>query len=356
MIPSRLAAALGVAILLVLTSSSLASAHLPTPGTRLFEADNKLLKWQYYETGYPSWFASGVETALNVDHQDPTVNNSKTPVFQKPADGTGSGTIRFWSGAAAPSACGGALVWLGCAWGGGTTSWVIAVHNFDAAPYSQGGRDWKWYDTTNSCNTATKTCFDLRRTVSHETLHIQNGSAHSTEACTDTAFNSGQASYPNGCWNNHRYRRCDEASGQINYGVRDLYGDYADCFDNIANHGSDGLKTDLTTAAAAYAVCSGQQVTVYGRLQTHPYLSYGLTGGLPLAGRTVTIDRNGVPSYASDIADASSVNNWSAAFSLTTPNTVTHNYVAHFDSAPGDGLDPPSIRAFSITWVKPADC
>lgn len=108
--------------------------------------------------------------------------------------------------------------------GGRRTRERITVRNLrDAPAYAKAGAQWWWYDESDRCFSG-RYCFDLRQSLSHETLHIQNGSTHSDEDCADTAFHPGQSSYNNRCWNFHTYRECDEAFGQLHYGVRDLYG------------------------------------------------------------------------------------------------------------------------------------
>jgi hypothetical protein len=191
----------------------------------------------------------------------------------------------------------------------------------------------------------------------HEPIHLAFGSAHMiADDVVDTVFTSGQHSEGTQGWNYIHLHRCDQAAAQLLYDVYDKAGSYGDCFDHIANHGTTGLKTDLTASITSVDACQGTPVTVTGRAQIHDYSSYELLAKNSLEARVVEFDVNGAGSAltATVIDVAAPTLNWTKTF--TKVGTGSNSYVAHVDLGGTTGLTSPANVSFSIAWLPPSLC
>jgi hypothetical protein len=323
-----------------------AAAHEPIDWSRKYSADNKELTWKYGGT-YPTWVTTDAGDTLGVDWSDPDTNNSRVASFTYSSSGSG----RVYYSSSMTSPCSGAIVWLACAKGGGTTGWEIHIRNLDKAPYST----WAWYDKTNSCASG-DICFRLQRSLIHEPIHLTFGTDHSTQDQAYTVFTANQPSYSNQGGSTTELRKCDQAAAQLAYDLRDMAGPYADCFDHLANASEDGLRTDLTLSSSSISVCQGTPATVSGRLQVHDYASYAELGSNPLEGRTVRFDLGSTTNVASVIAARvpAPADNWAKSFSSASYGSRT--YTAHFDGSPDSSLEAAPERTFTITWVPSSLC
>lgn len=339
-----------VAPVVAILVAGLALGHTPIPHSYSTNpySDNKSLPWDFYGS-YASWFTSAAITSLDTNWDDPSTNNSKAPNFSFTLGG--AGTVRYSSSANSPCS-GAAPYWIGCAAGGGTTTWRIYLRDFVASPTNSE----TWYNITGTCPSG-KVCFKLERTLIHEPIHLSFGTAHSDgQGVSDTIFTTGQHSYANTGWNYIHLQKCDQAAAQLLYDVFDKAGDYGDCFDHLANHGTDGLKTDLSASIAAVDVCQGTPVTVTGRAQIHDYTSYAKLAKNSLEARVIEFDVNGVPTvYTTTVTDTvAPATNWTKTF--TNVGTGSKNYVAHIDLGGTTGLDSPPNKSFSIAWLPPLIC
>lgn len=340
-IPASLLVVIGALLLQPLP----ATAHEPIDWVRRYASDNLVLAWNY-GGDYPVWVTTDVEDTLGVDWTDADTNNSRVPSFS--FSNTGAGRV-FYS-ASMTSPCSGNTVWLACAMGGGTTGWDIYIRNLDKAPF----QSWAWYDKSNSC-AAGQVCFRLQRSLIHEPIHLTFGGDHSTQPQADTVFTANQPSYANSGGSTTLLRRCDQAATQLAYDLEEMSGPYGDCFDHIANAGSNGLRTDLTLTETSFSACQGTAVTVSGRLQVHDYAAYEELGGNPLQGRTIKFDLNGTDvTSATATGGAAPATNWSKSF--TNISYGWRKYVAHFDREPGSGLSSSPDATFTITWLPARMC
>lgn len=330
----------GIAVtLLVLLTVPVAAAHTPTAGSAKLYGASAALPWDF-PASYPGWVQTAAKAALDTNFADPATNNSKSPDFTFTAGG--SGDVIYSDLAKSP--CGtGNPDWLQCANGGGTTTWNIYIRNFSAAPHGS----WTWYDITGSCPSG-NTCWYARRALVHEILHVTLGAAHDSQGESNTVMASTTPWYNNTGWNQTFIRRCDEAASQLAYDLKDFAGPYGNCFDHISGAGSSGLKTNLTASGTSFHECNGVGIVVAGRLQVSDLDAYGVLGGNPLGSRTVWFDRGTTANYTSAVAStASTGNNWSKSFG---GSNVTYTFVAHFDDATGDGLDPSNNVTFTASW------
>jgi hypothetical protein len=156
---------------------------------------------------------------------------------------------------------------------------------------------------------------------------------------------------------NFSYQRCDEAAAQLDWDVDSAYGEYGDCFDHITNHGTYGLRVNLTLPATSFTGCLGFAYPVSGRLEIRNHDSYFGLGQNSLGGRIVEIDRAGA-AYTSVAAGGAGAPNPNWTKSLPSPASAsTVSFDAHFDRASGSGIDSSSHTAFTVTWTtSPTVC
>ena len=336
------------ALLLVGVLAAPVAAHVPTAGSSALYDDSPVVTLTYKFSGtYPSWFTSAARTALETDLPNRAFNNSRIPLF---ALNTSSGTGRVSYSAATSSPCGtGNTEWIQCATGGGTTSWKIFVRDFA----NSGKTGWAWYQTSGACPSG-KTCFDVRRALLHETLHIVLGASHDTQGETNTVMGSVTPWSPNTGWNTHHIQRCDEAAAQLNYGLSSVTGVYANCFDDITGHGVNGLVSTLTTTGTSFGECKGYPVVVTGRLAVKSTSSYKKLSNSPLANRAIVFDRRASTGttwtlgVASTAASSASGDNWSVTLGSFVGTWV---FRAHY--AGETGVDASNQPTFTVQWGNP---
>jgi hypothetical protein len=322
-----------------------ASAHVPNPGAAQLYDNSPVVTLSYKWGGSPpAWLTGAAQTALETDYPNRAFNNSRMPVFAFSA--TGSGQVVYSSAALSP--CGtGNPDWLQCATGGGGTSWRIYLRNFGAS----GKTSWYWYQQTNTCP-AGKTCWDVRRALMHEILHITMAASHDAQGESNTVMASTTPWSPNVGWNTHHIQRCDEAAAQLKYGVVNSAGVIADCFDDIAGHGVNGLISVATTSATSYAGCTGQGVSAAGRLAIKTTANYERLSNLPLTNRTVYFDRKlhsattWTLNYLSAVASNVAGNNWTR--NLGAPASGTYDFRVHYGGEAG--VDPSNQPIFTVLW------
>src|SRR5262245_40081177 len=341
------------ALLMAVPGSAADPKHLTPPltGGPPHEPD-KTLRWTFAGTT-PDWMQSAVRTAMG-GHQDRVANNSRSPDFVEKE--TGLGTVRYWVSLNSP--CNSSINpdWIASTCDGRSRSWRIYVRNLDKAPRTISGRRWMW-DNAGGCNTGSQTCFDLVRSIAHETLHIQNGSVHNlNEDCSTTVFNPGQRSVIHPCGSHGKYRECDEASSQRLYGVEEPERAYPDCFEELDDAGPHhGLKTGLRILKSSIVACQGQTAFVTGRLEVRGFGSYRAIGFTPLAMRTVSIDlAGGAANVQSTIAtDAATGENWRVT--LTGTGYGPKTCVAQSDRGDGTGLktalESSDRVSFTVAWL-----
>ena len=329
----RFARVVVLAVSMILTTASVALGADPIPWKRAYPIDNTQLTWKFYGTSYPQWLKDRVREALETNWDDPTTNNSRTAQFVYSESGTG----RVVFSTSTNSPCNPVNpIWLASACTGGTPNWKIHVRNLDVSKYS----NWHWIDKPGGCS---GTCFQLRRTLIHEPIHLTGGgSIHSTQSTDVTVFIKGQASNAHAVGRYYTLRQCDEAGAQKAYGLRLLTGPYSPCLGN--------LKTSLTASANVEA-CQGDSVAVGGRLQVDAEVPFTKLRGNALAGRAMTL-RIGTTVVGSVIATDASGNNWSRTFSLGTYGT--RSYIARFDGL--GTLVASEARLIAITWLPHVLC
>jgi hypothetical protein len=341
----------GAAAVLAVIATPVA-AHTPTAGAAALYGNSPVVTLNFKFAGsYPDWFdgaTGGARTALEVDFSDRSFNNSRLPVFAYAA--AGSGQVIYSTAGNSP--CSGSNTsWIACASGGGTGTWRIYVRDFA----NSGKTGWHWYQSTGSCVSG-KTCFDARRAILHEALHVTMGiGGHDESGQANTIMSSVTPWSPNAGWNTHHIQRCDEAAAQLLYDVSSSAGVFADCFDAIADHGVNGLKSNATVASTYYYGCVGIGETVTGRLEIKDLPGYKLIGGNPLTGRTLNIYRRLSGSttwsfYSSTIPTNASGYNWSKSIG---GSAGTYEYQLRY--AGEAGVDASNQPIFTISW-RTAPC
>ncbi|MEO6207087.1 MAG: hypothetical protein ABIP77_03940 [Candidatus Limnocylindrales bacterium] len=317
------------------------AANDPTYGATYEYAPGTNVSYRFGLATYPTWMQTATKAALGPDWDSATFNNSRLARFTYSPSGTGQVVYS----AASLSPCNtGNPQWLQCASNWGSPSFRIYVRNFSAAPYS----NWTW------CNIAfAGTCWDMERALMHEAEHVTMGvGGHSNQGEANTVMGGTSPWYPNIGWNTRHIQRCDHAAAQLINGMANPSGPLADCFENVAGHGTVGLRSALSASSTSLSVCTSQTAVLSGGLGVAVSSGYQRMSGAPLGGRTVWFDRKPRTSsvWTLNIASAvtSASGSWSRGFSTGSAATVTYDFRAHVSSE--TGLDGSTGPVIGVTW------
>lgn len=298
---------MALAFVMIAWSSAQATAHLPVVGAeRKYSADYENLTYRF-AGNVPQWLRTATDLALET--QWLVNNNSRAPRFTNASGG--SGLVRYET----TSVCGSfEQQWVGCAEGAGDPDWVITVRD-GYVPFCENG---------NQPN-----CFRASRILLHEGEHITLTSSESSQSAGVTNMGgcppSGSCSKPNPGWDSSSWKECDQAAFQMKYGLQSLSGQYADCFDHMADHGTTGLATVQTVTSSTGTTCAGMSLTRSGRISTKSTSNYGLLSNLGVAGRLIRIDRK--------LSSSSTWTNWSSF--TTGTNQTGNNWTRSFSETVG---------------------
>ena len=316
----------------------------------------------------PSYVRSAYTAALETNFENATWNNSRSPTLAYSSTGTAG---MYWD-ALDDSPCNSQinLQWLQCSRNWGTTSFQIHIRNLesDGGQYPQppsATPTWVWWDTNASCTR--HSCWYLRRALIHEVTHAILNMADTSTGHYDTDTNSSTdvteadsvmqrlaPQYSASGGQRLVLQRCDEAGAQLTWDVDSFAGPYANCFGDVAGAGAEGLLTSMTSTATGQTIplCQGDTASVSGRLQVKAVSGYGVLGGNPLQGRTVTWDRGTSIAYGTTtttVASPSSTGtNWSHAFAGSATWTVYHN-----STSGSDGVDDSNKVTFKTVVQSP---
>lgn len=231
---------------LSLSLTAAVSAHTPIASDPPWAAGT-ILEWKY-GAGVPSWLQTPINDALNDQPDNNSLwdsfqyNNSRAPNFTKVTGA--SGTIIYTDQEDSP--CTGSLTWLMCADERGMNSWKIYVRDLVNSPVftSSGAGPYRWVDQGYSASG--NALADVRRNVLHEGIHHVLGPAHSSQSASYTVMTSVTPYDGQTGWESTHVMVCDHAQEQLTFGIERNNGSIADCFDHIANAGTNGLETVLT--------------------------------------------------------------------------------------------------------------
>jgi hypothetical protein len=369
MIRSALAA-IGTTLVLA-ASASPALAGSPDPGhADLFHHDpgdpRLVLDWHFASATYPDWFTTSVDSELDTWWQDSTANNSNVPRFSNGSDNAGGGSIVYTSQGTSP--CTGSTVWIACNPAGGTRLFTIYVRSIPSA----SAPTWLWFQRDATCvdvrdgdplpddHFDTSACFSVLRAVAHEATHLTVTRQHYDDGFDDETFMQSATPTPNGSpkfWNRRNFLRCDAAAAQLEYGVADPAGRFADCFDVAPGDGAKGLNAALTLASpTSISRCSNQAATAAGRLALADVAAYEDLRDTPLAGRAIRIDRRapGETTWTNGVWTATATgaagSNWSR--SITTSSAGTFQYRATFvTTAAETAVNSSNSVTWTIQWT-----
>jgi hypothetical protein len=342
----RLAGIAG-ALLAVMVATGSAAAGEPVPGHTDYYPHQigdarRVLDFHFNSLTYPAWFKSTAESELEVSWDSLAANNSDVPQYGNGGDNNGGGTIFYTSQGTSP--CTGGPDWLGCNPAAGRTDFSIYVR---AVP-SASKPTWLWWDRDATCADVypndgfrTSVCFSVRRVVAHESTHNTLTRLHNTLA-DDESIMQSLTPTPNGSpdyWNRPNFLPCDEAGAQLEYGIADPAGHYADCFDVVPGDGAKGLNTTLTiTSGTSYTRCLNSGVAVRGRLAVASSSAYEDLRGTPLAARVIRIDRK-----------RSTTTTWTTgAFTATATGASGDNWSTSISSSSSGSWD------YRARWYSPA--
>ena len=359
----RLVAAGGALLMLAAIASPVAAGE-PDPGHADYYPHQigdprRVLDFHFNSLTYPAWFRTGVETTLETSWDALSANNSGVPQYGNGGNNAGGGTIYYT--AAATSPCTGGPDWLGCNPASGRVDFAIYVRSIP----STSKPTWLWWDRDSTCSDVhaddgyrTSVCFSVRRVVAHESTHNTLTRSHNTLADGESIMQSITPT-PNGSpnWNRPNFLPCDEAGAQLEYGLADPTGDYADCFDVVPGDGAKGLNTSLTiTSGSTYSRCVGGGLGVRGRLALATSASYEDLRGSPLGKRLIRIDQKRATSSTwtigtySATATAAGGDNWSAL--ISSDSGGLWDYRARFYSPSTEHtLNSSNEISWSVNWT-----
>jgi hypothetical protein len=350
---------------MVVLAAGSAFAGEPEPGHVDYYAHQigdprRVLDFHFNSLLYPAWFRTGVEVTLETSWDSLAANNSDVPQYSNGGNNAGGGTIYYTAQATSP--CTGGPDWLGCNPAAGKVDFAIWVRSIPSASKPT----WLWWDRDSSCadvhpadDFRTSVCFSVRRVVAHESTHSTLTRSHNALADDESIMQSITPT-PNGSpdnWNRANFLPCDEAGAQLEYGLADPAGDYADCFDVVPGDGAKGLNTSLTiTSGTSFTRCAGTGVGVRGRLALANSAAYEDMRGTPLAKRVVRIDQKRATSSTwtnnaySASATAAAGDNWSAL--INSDLSGLWNYRARFYSPTTENsLNSSNEVSWSVNWT-----
>jgi hypothetical protein len=333
------------AIASILLGATPVFAGEPDPGhADLFAHDpgdaRIVLDWHFANANYPLWFRGAVESELDTWWADPTANNSNVPRFDNGGDNAGGGSIVYT--AAAESPCTGSPIWIACNPAGGVRGFTIYVRSLPSA----SAPTWLWYHRDGTCTDLydgnpfpndgfpTSVCFSVLRAVGHEATHLTVTRSHYDAALDGESFMQSATPTPNGSpqnWNRRNFLPCDAAAAQLEYGLANSAGHYADCFDTKPGDGAKGLSSTVSLASAAsVSRCVNASATASGRLALADVAAYEDLRDTPLTGRTIRIDRRPASGTTWTIgvftatASNASGSNWTRAITSTTAGSYVY--------------------------------
>jgi hypothetical protein len=367
---SRSRAAVAALALLALSATPVLAGS-PDPGhADQFHHDpgdaRLVLDWHFASATYPAWFQTAIDAELDTHWQDVTGNNSNVPRFSNGNDNVGGGAIVYTSAAASP--CTGSTIWLACNPASGVRAFFIYVRSIP----STSAPTWLWFQRDATCTDVrdgnpladdgfdTSVCFSIQRATAHEGTHLPLTRLHNDAGADAETFMQSSTPTPNGSpanWNRKTFLPCDAAAAQLEYGLADPSGRYADCFDVAPGDGAKGLNPTMSLATAtSFTRCVGQSATANGRLALADVAAYEDMRNTPLVGRTVRIDRRPVGSstWTNGIATATATgaagSNWSRAITSSTGGSF--QYRASFSTTAAEtAVNSSGAVTWTIQWA-----
>jgi len=317
--------AIAFATLLLTTLPSTVSADpgdVLTPfGTKLW-ADGATVDYKFH-ADVPTWLRTVLGDVLEVGWADTDTNNSDGPRYNGPVT-SGEDLKLFWDTQSGISECDDdAPGWLGCATAE-ETPMQIWIRKDPAGQNAYGDDQWCDLSETGACPWAGRIAI---HEVGHVAGHLGHYAANNWgrsrmtplpplrgEAESDDAIVLG---------------RCDEARMQKVYDVSSTWGGFRKCWDEVASVNSDGtLKTKVTASPNITSACSGDPITLSGRLSIEVFGSYGEISDNNLGLRQLHIYRNSQSYSSTSTGTGSTGNNWSKTFTFTVSSTTSYTFQA----------------------------
>jgi hypothetical protein len=233
---------------------------------------------------------------------------------------------------------------------GDKSDWFIFIRNFDGAPIDSDGVPWRWRDDGSSLSNV---AFDLRRNVLHEAIHITMAVGnHDPQSASVTLMTAVSPDDNDVGWETRRLEQCDHARAQMIFGIERNTGTIANCFDHISNAGSNGLRSVVTLSTADTTVCNGDVITLSGALRLGNYASYGALQAETLAGRTVSVRRDGVAYATRTTSDPN------GTYSLTAgrASSGTDSFVSTNANEGAEAVTGDASAVVSVTWSPYPTC
>ena len=354
------------AVILLLATPLLVTAHSPTGGDREYSPDNAAeVFWFGSGTSALTWFITEIEPALE-SHWN-TSNNTRAPHFTRTSvDGA---QVKFLLNSQVPNTteCP-STFWYACTdyVGVAKTSWNSTTFN-SADPAGSAVSYW-----CGAPNQADSGCVDAGRVALHEVGHgvglarQSNGDVHQSDSASaaTTVMQTNPIFATNSGWATEALGTCDLIELAREYDVVNFTLALPACVDHIAAPATTGGKvvSDAVQTTTLTGACVGSGVTLSGSLKLTSQPAddqLGLLAGNGLGTRTIEIFRRTssttypVSAFATTTTSSTSTGAWS--ISVTSGIAGTWIFKAHFSAAGADllTLQPDDSLERTITWSTP---
>jgi hypothetical protein len=322
----RLAAALSLVVLSVLTLVSPVSGHGPDPilGGSLWD-QNQALQFRWRSGSEPPAAIRTAIVAAATDSNDSRASRAATFGY----DSTSSNPIGYGTGT-----CG--VNGLGCFTRSAPTGFTMWLR--------EHGRvfDWGTLRWCQMLSSPTNGCYDAETIALDEFGHIEILNHHVNHEddrdYTDAVVQTLSRTRPSEGWNMHEYGVCDTATLQVKYDVPLAASRYSTCLD---------LVTVLTLSANDTSIPYNGSVRMTAVLNVATDSSNGRLSANAVSGRTVRLQRRALGSTTwvnfTTLMPTSPTGSYTATFGLT----ATADFRAVFSTPSSEGLrgdTSPSVR------------
>lgn len=315
--PVRWVGCLLVALLLLLTVASSATAHGPDPIFSGRWNQNQDLRYAWRSGAVPPSAYQGPINAAAADVNASRGSQAATFAYSSGA----SNLVGYGTGAT----CG--TLGLACFTRNPTSSFTVWMRE-------QGHRfDWgslRWCQAYSSWPDG---CYDVENVILDEFGHVEILTHHSNLSgesdYLDAVVQELSRTKPKAGYNAHGLGRCDVAALQVQYDMPGWGAKYSTCL---------SLATTLTLAASPTAVSKGASTTLTATLKVADVASYSRLALNPVALRTVVLQRR--PSGATTWTTVGTMSNGptSGTYTQTLSLTARTDFRAVFATPSGEGL------------------
>ncbi|HEV8402467.1 MAG TPA: hypothetical protein VGQ31_05480 [Candidatus Limnocylindrales bacterium] len=213
--------------------------------------------------------------------------------------------------------------------------------------------DWGTLKWCQAYSTPPNGCYDAETITLDELGHVE-GLDHHVNYSNDSDYDDAvvqtfSRTKPSTGWNRHAFGRCDVATLEVMYDLTASVAKYSTCL---------SLATVLTLTASPSGILVGGTSTLTATLKVVDADSYGMLGGNPVSGRSVTLQRR-APGAATWTTVGSMTVASTTAGTYTLPQRLTADteFRAIFATQTTEGLDgdtSPTVHVYVSTCTGSA--